>query len=108
VLVTRDRLLARPAEPRSCLIRSEAVDAQIVEAVATLALSPPETAWLSRCLDCNTPLEARDRHALGGRVPDHVFATQTEFRACPACAKVYWAGSHADRMLARLTGLLGA
>jgi uncharacterized protein with PIN domain len=106
-LVTRDRMLARLAEPRSCLIRAEQLDEQIVEAVARLALLPRDADWLSRCLDCNTPLERRERHALAGRVPEHVLATHTEFMGCPLCGKTYWAGSHADRILDRLGRLLG-
>jgi uncharacterized protein len=39
-------------------------------------------------------------------VPDHVFATQSEFMECPSCARIYWPGSHADRMLERLTRIL--
>jgi uncharacterized protein with PIN domain len=27
--------------------------------------------------------------------------------ACPGCDKIYWPGSHVDRMLARLERLLG-
>lgn len=107
VLITRDRMLARLAEPRSCLVRSEAVDQQIAEVVRTLALSPRKADWLSRCLDCNTPLEARPRESVAARVPAHVLATRSEFMACPGCAKIYWAGTHADRMLARLARLLG-
>lgn len=107
VLLTRDRVLARLAEPRGMLVRAERVDAQIAEVVAALGLAPPASAWLTRCLDCNALLEARERGAVHGRVPEHVLATAPGFRACPACAKVYWAGSHADRMVERLGRLLG-
>jgi hypothetical protein len=40
-------------------------------------------------------------------VPEHVLATQSEFMGCPGCGRIYWGGSHADRMLARLSRLLG-
>jgi uncharacterized protein with PIN domain len=107
ILVTRDRRLARVAHSRGCLVRSELVDDQILEVVAQLALAPPEADWLTRCLECNTRLEARDKTLLRDLVPQHTFATQSEFMGCPGCGRIYWAGSHADRMLARLTRLLG-
>ena len=105
ILVTRDRMLARLAEPRSCLIRSERLDEQIVEAVGRLALFPSDVEWLSRCLDCNARLASADRQSLERRVPAHVFASHTEFMVCPGCGKVYWSGSHADRMVERLRRL---
>jgi len=83
------------------------VDDQLLEAVERLALAPDGSGWLSRCLECNAPLEPGDREALRGLVPERVFATHSDFMRCPGCAKIYWAGSHADRMLERLTRLLG-
>lgn len=102
ILITRDRRLARLAEPLGCLISSELVDDQVREAVDRLALSSDETGWLSRCLDCNGPLEPRRKEEIEGRVPDHIFATQIGFMGCPGCGKIYWSGSHSDRMLERL------
>ena len=107
VLVTRDRMLARLAAPRGCLVNAEDVDEQILEVVRSMALRPPEADWLSRCLDCNAPLESRPRESLEGLVPEHIFATQREFMACAGCGRIYWRGTHAERMLARLDRLLG-
>jgi uncharacterized protein with PIN domain len=107
ILVTRDRMLARLAEPCSCLIRGEWVDDQVVEAVERLALCPDDSKWLSRCLECNTRLEPGPRESLRALVPEHVFATHTDFMRCPGCARIYWAGSHVDRMVERLSRLLG-
>jgi uncharacterized protein with PIN domain len=106
ILVTRDRALARLAEPRSCLIHAELADDQVREAVERLKLQPADGDWLSRCLECNAQLEPGHRESVQGLVPEHVFATQTDFMRCPGCARIYWAGSHADRMIERLTRLL--
>jgi uncharacterized protein len=107
ILVTRDRVLARLAEPRSCLIRAELVDEQLLEAVEQLALPRDDGLWLSRCLECNALLEPGRREDLRELLPEHVFATHTDFMRCPGCARIYWAGSHVDRMVERLTRLLG-
>lgn len=105
ILLTRDGKLARLAGPRGCLIRADRVDRQLTEAVEKLALAPHEALWLSRCLECNAMLEPRQKAALSGLIPDHIFATQTEFMGCPGCGRVYWSGSHSDRILARLVRL---
>ncbi len=107
ILVTRDRELARLAEPRDCRIHSELVDEQIMETVERLGLSPRDADWLTRCLECNGALVPRDRSTLRNLVPEHIFQTHTEFRTCPDCGKIYWAGSHTDQMLGRLSRLLG-
>src|SRR5262245_16240394 len=107
ILLTRDRALARLAEPHSCLIRGERLDDQVLESVQRLALCPVDSDWLSRCLECNTQPEPGPRESFQGLVPEHVFATQTDFRRCPGCDKIYWAGSHVDRIVERLSRLLG-
>lgn len=107
LLLTRDAKLARLAGPRGRLVRGEPMDRQLAEVVEDLALAPPDQGWLSRCLDCNTLLEPRVKETLQGVVPEYVFANHTEFVGCPGCGKIYWPGTHADRMLARLRELLG-
>ena len=106
ILVTRDRILSRLAEPHACFVRSERVDDQILEIMEQLGLTPEDEAWLSRCLQCNAPLEARSRQVLRGLVPEHVLATHAEFKGCPDCRRIYWGGTHVDRMRARLTAVL--
>jgi len=67
LLVTRDRMLARLAHPRACLIQAERVDDQILEAVALLALAPIEAQWLSLPrMQCPTRGPGQDR-AFGPR-----------------------------------------
>jgi len=106
ILLTRDGRLARIAGIRGYLVQADRVDRQLAEVVEGLALAPPDTGWLSRCLECNAVLEPRPKRTLNGLVPEYIFATQTDFMRCPGCGKIYWPGSHADRILARLARLL--
>ena len=103
VLLTRDVELTRRCGLRAVLIESERVDAQVRQVLATLNLTPQET--FSRCAECNAPLEAASRDALRDAVPPYVFQTQDTFRRCPACARMYWRGTHWARMLATLHDL---
>lgn len=107
ILLTRDGRLARLAGSQGYLVQADQVDLQLAEVVKRLALAPPDAGWLSRCLECNAMLEPLPKQALNGLVPEYVFATQTDFMGCPGCGKIYWPGSHADRILVRLARLLG-
>jgi uncharacterized protein with PIN domain len=61
--------------------------------------------WLShaftRCMEDNTLLLAADAAALQ-RIPSDARREGEAFSYCPACARVYWQGSHYKRILARL------
>ena len=52
----------------------------------------------SRCLECNQPLVRREREEVKDLVPPYVFQTQTEFRQCPSCRRLYWQGTHWHNM----------
>ena len=106
-LLTRDARLARLAGAGGLLVYATEVEPQVAEVIERLALSPGRQDLLSRCLECNTRLVDRPKESVRGLVPANVFATHDHFVGCPGCARVYWQGSHADRMLARLGRLLG-
>ncbi|MBI1892676.1 MAG: Mut7-C RNAse domain-containing protein [Candidatus Rokubacteria bacterium] len=104
-LLTRDLRLARTAgKDTAYQVRAERIEAQLAEVVAAFGLDP-ETDPLSRCLECNhllAPLEAGD---LRGRVPPHILASHRKFSGCAVCGRVYWEGSHAQRMRNRLRAI---
>ena len=106
ILLTRDAGLAREAGSLGLLVMAERLDNQMSEVIERLDLSPVEGELLSRCLECNDLLEARAKEAMRGLVPEYIFSTQERFVGCPRCGKIYWQGSHADRILARLASLL--
>ncbi len=45
-------------------------------------------------------------HGARAPVPDDVLARARSFRRCSTCGRVYWEGSHTERIRARLEGLL--
>jgi uncharacterized protein with PIN domain len=107
ILITRDASLATAAGRRGCLIRIQRTEMQLAEIVERLGLAPPDAHWLTRCLECNTTLEPLVKEAVRALVPPRIFATQTDFTGCPSCGRVFWPGSHFDRMRERLERLLG-
>jgi uncharacterized protein with PIN domain len=96
VLLTRDRELSARRGLRTVLIQSEVLEEQVREVQA--ALGPPPDPALSRCAVCNTELELIAPADVASRVPPYVLRTQSDFRRCPGCGRVYWPGTHVEEM----------
>jgi uncharacterized protein with PIN domain len=43
---------------------------------------------------------------VAGRLPPQVLETQDDFRTCDVCGRVYWKGSHWERMSERMSRML--
>ena len=108
VLLTRDadmmqRKVIAGGAVRALLLRNDRVQDQVRQVLTELALEPVQP--LSRCLDCNAELEPRAKAAVAGRLPPYVYATQERFSECPQCARVFWPGTHWERMRERIAAL---
>ncbi len=56
----------------------------------------------SRCIRCNQNLISVSRETVHDRIPDYITQTHKAFMMCPMCKKIYWKGSHMERMEAFL------
>ena len=63
---------------------------------------------LSRCIECNVPLEPTDRSQVEDLVPPYVYNTQQHYMTCPCCGKIYWPGTHWQRMREVVEEVLGS
>jgi len=88
------------------LLSSDDAFEQLREVVERFEIQRPRR-FFTRCLVCNTKLRAASESEITEQVPDKIREWQSEFRHCPNCKKVYWAGSHTDRMLAAVESLFG-
>jgi len=105
LLLTRDRDLARLAGERGVLVHAETIDAQAEELSQAVPVDW-SLAPFTRCVMDNAELrEASPEEA--ARMPEAAQARGGPFRACPACGRLYWPGSHVKRMAARLERLAG-
>jgi len=100
VLLTRDRELARRRGVRVLLLASESLDDQIQQVLTEFGLRPERS--FTRCPVCNELLETIDLETARERVPVYVARTQETFKACPVCHRVYWRGTHWQRMAEHL------
>lgn len=98
VLLTRDvGLLKRSIVERGYCLRENNPRLQAVEVARRFGLGRSATAF-RRCLACNALLEPVDRDAVAGRVPPRSWRRHNEFRICPGCGRIYWKGTHYDRL----------
>ena len=102
VLLTRDKELASRSTT-AFRVRSDDLEEQIREVASHLQLKVVDP--LSRCSLCNAVLVAASREEVGDLVPGGVLARHETFWRCPSCGKVYWQGSHWDKMVERLNRL---
>lgn len=92
-------LTRRTAYRRVCgvFITPDRVEGQLRQVVKARGLDT-QSHRFTLCLVCNHPLEILDPALARLRVPPYVAATGQSFNHCPACDRVYWAGSHRRRM----------
>ena len=105
VLLTRDTELARRKGIHCLLIEDQGLEDQIRQIFQELQLSPISPRMdLPRCPVCNASLEEASADEVRGRVPLHIARTQQQFRRCLQCNRVYWAGTHVERMQEQMEG----
>ena len=61
----------------------------------------------SRCMECNGELDIVSREAAAGRVPPGVVRDYETFFLCQGCGRVFWHGSHWQRISDRLERVFG-
>lgn len=96
VILTRDNGLARrPLAANHLLICSDRIDEQVHQ---VLTAYPIGAAPLTRCSECNEALTPIGKDEAMNLVPAYVYRTNDCFLRCEACGRIYWKGTHVDRM----------
>ncbi len=105
-ILTRDRALAdewRVSEIH--LVQAEKVRDQLVEVLRRFDLAR-DILILTRCSECNEPLAPLPAALAAERVPERVLERERRFSACPTCRRVYWEGTHTDRIRRFVDGIV--
>ena len=98
LLLTRNLdLLKRKRVVFGRAVRAHRPDEQMREMLHLFGFEQPPLP-LSRCLQCNTPLEPVDKTAILPRLEPLTARYFDSFHLCRHCDKLYWPGSHVDRM----------
>jgi uncharacterized protein with PIN domain len=106
ILLSRDtRLLVRKAVKQFIFLESDKVQDQIRQ-IFDITHTTDIPGLLTRCLSCNELLNEVPRETVRETVPPYVYATQTLFKSCPKCRKIYWAGTHRQSVVRILEALI--
>jgi len=98
IVLTRDKgLLKREAVMRGYWLRRTAPREQLAEVVRALDLKGKFQPF-TRCMECNGALAVVAKEDVAERLPPKIRAAFDDFGRCTGCDRVYWAGSHYDRM----------
>ena len=104
-LLTRDHELSKRRGLDTLLIESQVLEEQIEQVQRQIPISPQ--AALSRCSICNVVLEPIAPEEAAAHVPPYILRTQETFQRCPACQRIYWAGTHIDEMRQQIDAFKG-
>jgi uncharacterized protein with PIN domain len=98
ILLSRDRgLLRRSIVTRGYLVRAGEPREQLIEVCRRFNLYG-SIAPFRRCLDCNSLLQGARKDLISHRLPSETRKHYDEFHICSGCNRIYWKGSHYQRM----------
>jgi uncharacterized protein len=99
IVLTRDvGLLKHKAIEMGYWLRSQQMQAQLAEVVRYYQLQNKLQPFV-RCMVCNGRIEPVEKEALQQLLPHKTLLYFNEFFQCTSCRKVYWKGSHYQKML---------
>lgn len=105
IILTRDRLLSDRKNALVFFLEPTDTKAQLKTLIDYYSLKE-QTALFSRCIVCNTPLQAIDKEKVIERLPEKVKRHFDLFEYCPTCDRIYWQGDHYRHMMEFLEQVL--
>ncbi len=98
IVLTRDRELLKHRDvAHGCYVRALKPEAQLREVVERYRLAEGARPF-TRCLHCNLPLAPVAKEEIVDRVPARILALHGRFTTCAGCGRIYWPGTHYEKM----------
>lgn len=109
ILLTKDthitrRRVAVSGTLRVLLVETDNPREQLLQVMKKLNLDCHLNQF-TRCMECNHSLVPRNKEEVKDLVPPFVWRTQNQYMQCPLCHRIYWRGTHWQRMNAELNEL---
>lgn len=100
IVLTRTRQVYDLLPPsRALFIRHNAPLAQVRQVMQHFAVLRRDLQPLTRCAICNAPVEPCPKEKLIGQIADYIWQRHDRFHCCPQCKRIFWPGSHTERLL---------
>ena len=98
IILSRDKLLLKsPGVNHGYYVRATEKHNQLIKVVEKFELYSQFKSF-TRCMTCNTVLQSKSKEAIGKLIDPDIYSCFDEFFFCPVCNKVFWKGSHFERM----------
>ncbi len=100
ILLTKDRILSKSKLLKNALlINSENLEEQLIEVFLYLKNKNfPILTKSLRCPVCNGEMTIVSKEEVLNQIPDYIFMNTDEFYMCSGCKKIYWQGSHKEKI----------
>lgn len=107
ILLTRDQgLLKRSLVTHGYCLRTRDPKQQLMAVLQRFSLFDQIRPW-QRCLKCNGRLQPIEKSRVLHRLEPKTIKYFDEFHICESCDRIYWKGSHYERMQRLVESVLG-
>mgnify|MGYP001550635159 FL=1 len=100
--MTKDEQLTKNAEKQNIgfiLIRGSDESEQIMQINAKIKLDRfVVDTNSSRCIVCNGSLQPVEKYRIIGKIPEGILERERKFWMCDSCKKIYWEGTHFEKL----------
>jgi uncharacterized protein with PIN domain len=108
IILTRDKLLLKSKEVlQGYFVRSFEKHEQLREIVQKFNLTGNFRSF-TRCMTCNTELIKKEKSEIADKIDAETAQIFTDFFYCKNCDKVFWKGSHFERMEKLILNLISS
>jgi uncharacterized protein len=97
ILLSRNKDIATMVGARTLVISSEKPIEQLKQVIESFHLHSLAIPF-TRCLVCNGIVKRVRKEAIQDRLEQNTNAFYNEFWQCTSCRRIYWRGSHYERM----------
>lgn len=102
IILTKDEQLTKNAEKQNIgfvLIRGSDESEQIMQINAKIKLDRfVVDTNNSRCIVCNGSLQPVEKYRIIGKIPEGILEREKKFWMCDSCKKIYWEGTHFEKL----------
>jgi uncharacterized protein len=105
IILTRDLLILKNGKvTHGHFVRETSPKKQILEIVRRFDLKDQFNPF-HRCLDCNGIILKVDKSLIDDEIQENTRKAFQEFCQCQVCRKIYWKGSHYEKLMKLVAGL---
>lgn len=106
IILTRDRgLLKNNKVTHGYWIRSQHAYEQLKEVINRFDLRSAAKPF-TRCMECNSLLKDVKKEDISSHLPERTRRYYDVFKSCSGCGRIYWEGSHYEKMKMQIEEIL--